>query len=137
MYDGLSNTFSVIDMDDSFEIDLALIAVENLCRMYVIETEFDPQEVLSLQILLNTIKQLLARHRSNELIYMLDYYLMKSGFGKESPDYSSEVEAQVGEYAAVITDIWVNARKLVIVLEYIVYDQRYEEYSDICTPYVW
>ena len=137
LYDNVSNSFCVIDMDDSFEVDLTLVAVENLCKMTVTGPEFDAGERLSLGIMLSTVRQLLARHRSNELIYMLDYYLMKSGMGKGTPAHTPEVETRVGEYAAVIADTWVNARKLVSVLEYIVHGNRYEEYSDVCTPFTW
>ncbi len=142
-YDPQTDTFCAIDMDDTFNKDLCLIA----CKKFEImlkdnKNVFSVEEVRALALLRKTIKQLLDTFSSSDVVKKLHYFAHKAGFAPGTPIYTPSIVKKLTLYESVITQSWRSARQLVGLLNKVINKNiRYNWYvkdnvSDDASVYV-
>ena len=135
LYDGETNSFAGIDMDDSWEQDSCKLAIKNLCRMIRISDKFTANELRSLKEVRRVILHMLKRFRSSHLIYKLNYFSVKAGLTDDSPLNTETISEQLDEYAMNIAQSWLSARHLVDVLNFMIEGSDPGFVEDICVPF--
>jgi hypothetical protein len=124
-YDPTTDKFCAIDMDDTFNKDLCEIACKKLTMMIRdSEVIFTQQEISALVQLRQTITYLLRRHKPAQLIKKMYGFAKKSGFIKGSKIYTPSIMKKLNHYALTITQTWVSARKLVVILNQLINESR-------------
>lgn len=124
-YDPTTDKFCAIDMDDTFNKDLCEIACRKLTMMIRDpKVIFTKQEINALVQLRQAIMYLLRRHDPVHLIRKMHSFAKKSGFIKGSKIYTPSIAKKLNHYALTITQTWVSARKLVVILNQLINESR-------------
>jgi hypothetical protein len=120
-YDPNADKFCAIDMDDTFNKDLCLLAYEKL--KFMIEQEgisFTKNEIIALISMRDTLKFLVRRYKPHDVIEKLYFFAQKAGFTRGSDLYNDKVKKKLLFYETMITSSYLNARKLISLLDKII-----------------
>lgn len=120
-YNPDTNTFCAIDMDDTFNKDLCLLAYEKL--QYMLDTEsivFTKAEIRALTHMRNTLRFLMHHHRPQDIIHKLYFFAQKAGFCKGNRIYNDRIRKKLLSYEMMIIQSYTSAHKLVALLDKIV-----------------
>jgi hypothetical protein len=120
-YDDTTDTFCAIDMDDTFNKDLCVLAYKKLQHMINEENiVFTKDEIKALKHMLNTLKFLTRRYTPQDLIEKLHYFAKKAGFGKGGKMHDARIDRKLVSYEATIVQTYISAQKLISLLDKIV-----------------
>lgn len=120
-YDPKTDSFCAIDMDDTFNKDLCLIACKKLERMikdpHIV---FTVQEITALDQLRKTIIYLINHHKAPDVVKKMYHFARKAGFTVGSKMYNPSIERKLLLYESMIIKSWKNAFRLIKILGEIV-----------------
>jgi hypothetical protein len=119
-YDPKTDTFCAIDMDDTFNKDLCLIACQKLKMMQDEKVIFTQQEIFALKRLRNTLLFLMRKHTTTDIIAKLHTYAKKAGFVRGSKIYTDSIAKKLRLYEKMIIATNASAQNLIIILDEIV-----------------
>jgi hypothetical protein len=120
-YDEPSDSFCAIDMDDTFNKDLCILAYKKLQHMmHEDHVVFTKDEIRSLTHMRNTLKFLTRRHTPQDLIEKLHYFAKKAGFGRGGKMHDARIDRKLAMYEATIVQTYMSAHKLIALLDAIV-----------------
>jgi len=120
-YDSYTDTFCAIDMDDTFNKDLCLLACKKLkCMMQDDVVIFTKEEIIALQAMRDALKFLVCRHKPSDLIAQLYYFAKKAGFHKGSKIYTDNIGRKLAHYERMIRKSNKSAHKLISLLDTII-----------------
>jgi hypothetical protein len=121
-YDPQTDSFCAIDMDDTFNKDLCIIAYKKLAVMIKsTKNNFTKEEKKALGKMKNTLKFLVNRHKPQVLINKLHYFAKKAGFVKGSKLYDDSVKRKLLYYESMIMQSNQSAYKLIALLDQIIH----------------
>lgn len=115
-YDPKTDTFCAIDMDDTFNKDLCLIACQKLKMMQDEKIIFTREEIFALKRLRNTLQFLIRKHTTGAIIAKMHMYAKKAGFVKGSKIYTDSIAKKLQLYEKMIIASNASAQKLIILL---------------------
>ncbi|HSC25155.1 MAG TPA: hypothetical protein VLB80_02965 [Candidatus Babeliales bacterium] len=117
-YDPDTDRFCAIDMDDTLNKDLCIVAYENLKNMMNDDLIiFNKQEIRALIHMKNTLKFLVQKHKPFDLITKLHFFAKKAGFFKGSKMYDERIEKKLLFYEEMITQTHASAHRLIFLIE--------------------
>ena len=119
-YDPQTDSFCAIDMDDTFNKDLCIIAYKKFIMMKKAKNNFTKEEKRALVQMKNTLKFLVNRHKPRTLINKLHFFAKKAGFVKGSTLYDESVKKKLLYYESMITQSNASAYKLIALLDQII-----------------
>ena len=120
-YDPKTDAFWAIDMDDTFNKDLCLLACKKLKLMMNKGNEpFTDQEIHALKIMRDTLAILVRKHKPSDLIKQLYIFAKKAGFVKGNDMYNDRVRRKFLYYEEMIKNSHINAYKLISLIDTIV-----------------
>jgi hypothetical protein len=120
-YDPETDLFCAIDMDDTFNKDLCLVACEKIQKMFDDESRiFTKEELKALQSMRNTLKLLVKTHVPKELIAKLHFFAIKAGFAPGNKIFTKGAKKKLLLYEEMITETYKSARKLIVLLDRII-----------------
>jgi len=120
-YDPKTDTFCAIDMDDTFNKDLCLLA----CKKIKIMLDDDSivltrQELKALQIMRNTLTFLIKKHTPKDIIEKMYSFATKAGFIRSSKIHNVRIVRKLWLYEKMITKSYKSARRLIVLLDTII-----------------
>jgi hypothetical protein len=120
-YDPTMDTFCAIDMDDTFNKDLCLLAAKKL-KFMIREDKvvFTKEEIRALTHMRNTLKFLVRRHPPDDLIKKLYFFAKKAGFSQGSKMYDDRIGKKLLSYKGMIKETYASAYKLISLLDKII-----------------
>jgi len=131
-YDPVTDTFCAIDMDDTFNKDLCLIAWKKLKIMMQDEhLIFTPEELAALKTMKDVLQFLIRKHKPKNIIVKLYAYAKKAGFVKGSEIYTESVAKKLRLYEETIIATNASARKLIALLDTITAQNREIKSGDV------
>lgn len=119
-YDRKTDTFCAIDMDDTFNKDLCLIACQKLKMMQNEQIIFTKEEISALKTLRKTLYFLIRKHKTKDIVTKLHIYAKKAGFVKGSEIYTDSIAKKLRLYEKMIIESNASAQKLIILLDAII-----------------
>jgi hypothetical protein len=120
-YDSITDTFFLIDMDDTFDKDLCDLAYRNLKFMLTKEKViFSKEEIRALAHMRDTLKFLIRKNTPYDLIQKLYFFAKKAGFSKGSSLYTDRIQKKLLLYETMIIQSYVSAHKLITLLDSII-----------------
>lgn len=120
-YDPTTDTFCAIDMDDTFNKDLCLLACEKLVLiMKTDKVPFTRQEIRALGRMRDTLKLLLRKHKPQDIIAKLYFFAQKAGFSKGNALYNDRIYRKLLSYEAMIIATNASAHRLISLLNTII-----------------
>lgn len=120
-YDPSTDTFWAIDMDDTFNKDLCLLAYKKLKLMMKDGNEpFTKEEIYALTSMKNTLKFLVHKQTPSNLIKQLYIFAKKAGFVEGNDMYNDRVRRKLLYYEKMIKKSHANAYQLISLLDKIV-----------------
>jgi len=119
-YDPTTDTFCAIDMDDTFNKDLCLLACKKLKFMMNDDVMFTQEEIDALNHLKKTLKFLVHKHRPKDLIEKLYYFAKKAGFSKGNDLYNDRIRRKLIYYEKMIIQTNESAYQLISLLDKII-----------------
>jgi hypothetical protein len=120
-YDPQTDTFCAIDMDDTFNKDLCYVACKKFeTMMNNPQNVFTIQEINALIQLRKTIKHLITRYKSQQIVKKLYSFARKAGFVSGNIIYTPSIEKKLLLYESMIIQSWKNASKLIGILTKII-----------------
>jgi hypothetical protein len=121
-YDPQTDTFCAIDMDDTFNKDLSIIAYKKLEEMANDKkNKFTQEELRALSQMKKTLKFLVNKYKPQDLINKLHFFVKKAGFIKGSKLYDDSVKKKISYYEVMIIQSNKSAHKLITLLSKIVH----------------
>lgn len=121
-YDPETDSFCLIDMDDTFNKDLCIIAHKQLeLMMKNKKNGFTKEEIYALVQMRKTLKFLVHKHKPHDLINKLHYFAKKAGFVKGSKLYDDSVKKKLLCYELTIMQSNESAHKLIALLNRIIH----------------
>jgi len=120
-YDPNTDTFCAIDMDDTFNKDLCLLAYKKLKLM--VETDnvpFTRQEIMALTRMRDTLKLLIRRYRPHDIIPKLYFFAHKAGFSRGNKMYNDRIRRKLLFFERMIISSNASAGKLIALLDKII-----------------
>jgi len=124
-YDPDLDKFCAIDMDDTFNKDLCFVAYKKLDSMFNnANIVFTHQEINAFIQMRKTIVCLLNRYPADHIVKKLYYFAKKAGFVPGSIMYTPSIQKKLNLYQEMILESWVNAHKLVVILDRIIDKHR-------------
>jgi len=120
-YDPVSDKFCAIDMDDTFNKDLCIVA----CKKFEIMMQdphdsFTIQEIHALMQLRKTIKYIINEHNAIDVVKKLYYFAHKAGFVSGNAIYTPSISKKLQLYESMIMQSWKSAHKLIAILNKII-----------------
>lgn len=120
-YDPETDTFFAIDMDDTFNKDLCILACAKIKMMLEDDKViFTKKELKALQVMRDTLKFLVKKHKPQDLIRKLESFAVQAGFVEGSKIYSASIEKKLSLYRNTIIESHKSARKLIAFLDTII-----------------
>jgi hypothetical protein len=119
-YDPISDKFYAIDMDDTFNKDLCLLACKKLKSMMHQDIVFTQKEINALKHMKQILILLLHKHKPKDLIKKLHYFAKKAGFTKGGKLYNDRIRRKLLYYEKMIVQTNESAYRLIAVLNKII-----------------
>ena len=120
-YDAQTNKFCAIDMDDTFNKDLCLLAYQKFQHMLATENiVFTKAEIRALTYMRNTLMFLMQQHKPQDLIHKLYFFAQKAGFCKGNKIYNNRIQRKLLSYELMIIQTYTSAHKLISLLNKII-----------------
>jgi hypothetical protein len=120
-YDPTTDTFFAIDMDDTFNKDLCLLAYKKLkVMMHDKNVSFTKEEIAALACMRDVLHFLIRKNKPRDVIAKLYTFAHKAGFDKESKMYNENVRRKLLFYERMIIQTYASANQLVTLLDSIV-----------------
>ena len=120
-YDAETDKFCAIDMDDTFNKDLCYVACKKLEMMINDpKNSFTIQEINAFIQLRKTLKYILKNFKAPHVVKKLYSFARRAGFVVGSPLYTHSIERKLLLYESMIIQSWMNAHKLVVLLNKII-----------------
>ena len=126
-YDPETDMFCAIDMDDTFNKDLCMLACEKL--HFMVEQQqviFTAEEIVALQSMKSALKYLIRKNKLRNVIEQLNAFAQRAGFFQGSPIYNKSIAKKLAEYQMMITQTYVSADKLIELIDKIVAQRSLE-----------
>jgi len=116
-YDPTSNHYYAIDLESSFNKNLAVYAC-GLIRSMIDSPEIvSPQELRGLLVYRNTLKKLLSKHSPQYLYGRLVFFASHAGGGRSSQSFKALMDSQLKKHERAIRDNYYFCQKLIILLD--------------------
>lgn len=120
-YDPVTDTFCAIDMDDTFNKDLCLIACKKLRMMMKDDNViFTRQEIEALNSMRTTLKFLVNRYTPDDLIRKMYSFAKQAGFSKGNDLYNDRISRKLIYYEKIIRQTNESAYELISLLDKII-----------------
>ena len=120
-YDPITDRFCAIDMDDTFNKDLCLLACKKL--KFMIKQDrvvFTDEEIKALTRMKNTLKFLVSKHTPSDMIKKLYFFAKKAGFTKGNDMYNDRIRRKLLYYEKMIAQTYASAYQLITLLDKII-----------------
>lgn len=120
-YDPKTDTFCAIDMDDTFNKDLCLVACKKI-KMLLEDDDviFTQQELQALGIMRNTLKLLVKKYTPKDIIAKLHSFASKAGFTRGNKIYNPRIMRKLYLYEKTIIQSYKSAHELIVLLDTII-----------------
>ena len=119
-YDPVVDKFYAIDMDDTFNKDLCIIACKKIKSMMRSDIVFTQEEINALKQMKQALKLLLQKHKPKALIKKLYFFAKKAGFAKGCDLYSDRIRRKLLYFEKMISKTNKSAYQLLSVLDRII-----------------
>jgi hypothetical protein len=120
-YDPVTDKFWAIDMDDTFNKDLCLLAYKKLkLMMQDDEFVFTQEEIAALICMKKTLQFLVDYHNPKDIIEKLYVFAKQAGFSKGMDLYDEKVGKKLSFYEKMIIQTHESARQLIVLLDKII-----------------
>jgi hypothetical protein len=129
-YDVTTDTFYAIDMDDTFNKDLCLLAYKKLKIMQRNNVTFTQEEINALDHMKKILIFLVYKHKPKKLIEKLYYFAKKAGFDKGSDLYNDRIRGKLLYYEKIIIQTNKSAHQLISLLDKIVKNKSLIKIND-------
>lgn len=142
-YDKTSDTFWMIDMEQSFKNNLCKLACTAI-HMFLNNQSFNftATHINGLIIYRDTLKNLIKNHPPHTLHKKLDEFLFQAGIKPGYSLFNNEVIAEIQQYKDTISKSYTSAQQLVTLLDKLinrykinkrVYNYNYEQFNIVST----
>lgn len=120
-YNPTTDTFCAIDMDDTFNKDLCVLACKKLAFMMKNKNViFTREEINALKVMKETLKFLVNKHKPKDLIEKLYYFAKKAGFTKGNDLYNDRIRRKLLYFEKMIRQTHKSAYELIALLDKII-----------------
>ncbi|HLW72983.1 MAG TPA: hypothetical protein VKR54_02960 [Candidatus Babeliales bacterium] len=120
-YNPVTDTFCAIDMDDTFNKDLCLLACQKLISMIKEDNVvFTQEEINALRCMKKTLQFLVGKYKPDDIIEKLYFFAKKAGFSKHSELYNARIRKKLLSYEKVIIQSHKSAHQLISLLDKII-----------------
>lgn len=127
-YDPATDRFCAIDMDDTFNKDLCLLACKKLKSMIEDDhIKFTPKELHALSCISKTLRILVRAHTPYDMIQKLHFFAVKAGFGPGGLMCNDKARERLLYFEQMIRESHVSAQKLIALLEHIIKNQTFNK----------
>lgn len=120
-YDPITDKFWAIDMDDTFNKDLCLLAYKKLKSMMQDDNLiFTQEEINALICMKKTLKFLVRNYRPDDVIVKMYIFAQQAGFSKGTDLYNNKIRNKLIYYEKMIMQTHESAYQLISLLDKII-----------------